>query len=60
MTFIEVLATNEPIGGVIVKDASTVLVASGAGGMHRSDDGGMPCGHKARDLGCFEVVGTSD
>jgi len=40
VTFTEVLMTPKPIADVVVRDASTVLVATQVGA-HRSDDGGL-------------------
>jgi hypothetical protein len=39
-TFTEVLATTQPIANVVIRDATTVLVASGDG-MSRSDNAGV-------------------
>ena len=39
-SFAEVLATTQPIASVVIRDATTVLVASGSGGTFRSDDAG--------------------
>ncbi|HWO26809.1 MAG TPA: sialidase family protein [Kofleriaceae bacterium] len=53
-TFKEVLATTQPIGDVIARDATTVLVASGEG-TYRSADGGMTFGAATTSprLGCL-------
>lgn len=39
-TFVEVLATTEAIRDVVIRDSTTVLVATTKGGLHRSGDGG--------------------
>jgi len=54
-SFGEVLATTQPIVSVVIRDASTVLVAAGSGGVFRSDDAGatfMPVASAPR-LGCL-------
>ena len=40
-TFVEVLATSEPIRDVVIRDATTVIVAGATGGSYRSIDGGV-------------------
>jgi uncharacterized protein (TIGR03382 family) len=57
-TFTEVLATSQPISSVAIPDASTVLVAGGAGGSFRSDDGGATFGPLAGapQLACLGVA----
>jgi hypothetical protein len=40
-TFTEVLSTTDPIRGVVVRDAQTVLVATQMSGSFRSTDGGV-------------------
>lgn len=53
-TFDEVLVTARPITDVVIRDATTVLAASGAG-TFRSDDGGATFGAPATSprLGCL-------
>jgi hypothetical protein len=53
-TFAQVLATAQPITGVVIRDAMTVLVASGDGTV-RSADGGVTFGPAttAPRLGCL-------
>ena len=54
-SFAEVLATTQPIVNVVIRDATTVLVASGNGGSFRSDDAGAtfaPVANAPR-LGCL-------
>lgn len=54
-TFTEVLTTTEPIAGVVIKDATTVLVANGKGGTFRSTDAGASFAAVAGapELGCI-------
>ncbi len=54
-SFAEVLTTTQPISNVVIRDATTVLAASGAGGTFRSDDGGTSFAPMATapQLGCL-------
>ena len=40
MAFTEVLSTGQPIANVVIRDASTAIVATGVGGGYVSSDGG--------------------
>lgn len=59
-----VLATTQPISNVVIRDATTVLVASAdmlariPGGLYRSDDGGATFGGASAAMSLIGCLGT--